>query len=116
MSEICFQFSDNHLKSSDIYKDLSLQPLNPKAEEVNDFTRISCNNKKHRLELQVSFTNFVMHLKSYQYLGMCGFKKSSIYFKNDYESYYFSLKSIWEKQMEPQESLVSSNASLWREY
>lgn len=34
MSEICFQFSDNNLKSSDIYKDLSLQPLNPKAEQV----------------------------------------------------------------------------------
>ncbi|XP_058041500.1 trafficking protein particle complex subunit 10 isoform X1 [Ahaetulla prasina] len=33
MSEICFQFSDNNLKSSDIYKDLSLQPLNPKAEQ-----------------------------------------------------------------------------------
>ncbi|KAG8136465.1 hypothetical protein E2320_005042, partial [Naja naja] len=33
MSEICFQFSENNLKSSDIYKDLSLQPLNPKAEQ-----------------------------------------------------------------------------------
>ncbi|KAK9402061.1 hypothetical protein NXF25_010417 [Crotalus adamanteus] len=33
MSEICFQFSDNNLKSSDIYKDLSLQALNSKAEQ-----------------------------------------------------------------------------------
>lgn len=34
MSEICFLFFDNNLKSSDIYKDLSLQALNPTAEQV----------------------------------------------------------------------------------
>lgn len=89
MSEICFQFYDNNLKSSDIYKDLSLQPLNPKAEQVIILHVFLVITKKHRFALQLNFTNFVMHLKSYKYLHMCGFKKSSIYFQNDYESYHF---------------------------